>query len=451
MADVSVLIKIKQLCQEEHWRKVHKKHCRYLGGIKKAEHSEHKQATCETCIKAKALGDLIFSPANPDYVCIYEHVDFEILPATFPLPFPFTGSPEDRIERMLTAIQRILLKIKATKNQVYLVQPQHVEGLEKDLWDLRSKIYINRIRGGDQYSLEICESVASILLHPSLSSWRPIAIEARRYAHQMFQDIFKPLATLALLMQLISNTFNFNLEHSLSMDSLPSKHRKMSQKDQFFEVVDRILDALDREMVPFHVLAAIACGERRVQRCSQCRKQIVIQGFSIDDFTFRMSDSDVFISPVEGLRYTCEAPECFGNERRRYSDKVTPWMATVMATHTKLQGTRCDACFLMAPLNGVHRSRCLTKNYCSQVCRDTDDAVHKVCCNPDKSQRRIEDRKVKIGGKEKVVTANAMVDGLRKLIMKDLPELSNPTMAKQFEEAWEKAKKTKTTAKSAKK
>ena len=35
--------------------------------------------------------------------------------------------------------------------------------------------------------------------------------------------------------------------------------------------------------------------------------------------------------------------------------------------------------------------------------------------------------------------------------MKDLPELSNPTMVKQFEEAWEKAKKTKTTAKSAKK
>ena len=43
------------------------------------------------------------------------------------------------------------------------------------------------------------------------------------------------------------------------MDSLPSKHRKMSKKDQFFEVVDRILDALDKEMVPFHVLAAIAC------------------------------------------------------------------------------------------------------------------------------------------------------------------------------------------------
>ena len=82
-------------------------------------------------------------------------------------------------------------------------------------------------------------------------------------------------------MQLISNTFNFNLEHSLSMDSLPSKHRKVSKKDQFFEVVDRILDALDKEMVPFHVIAAIACGERREQRCSQCRKQIVIQGFSI--------------------------------------------------------------------------------------------------------------------------------------------------------------------------
>ena len=35
-------------CQEEHWHKVHKNHCKYLGGTKKAQHSEHKKETCKT-------------------------------------------------------------------------------------------------------------------------------------------------------------------------------------------------------------------------------------------------------------------------------------------------------------------------------------------------------------------------------------------------------------------
>ena len=57
---------------------------------------------------------------------------------------------------------------------------------------------------------------------------------------------------------------------------------------------------------------------------------------------------------------------------------------------------------------------CRTKNYCSQECRDADDAVHKVCCNPDKGQRRIEERKVKIGGKDKVEAASVEMDSFEK-------------------------------------
>ena len=105
-------------CQEEHWHKVHKNHCKYLGGIKKAKRSEHKKDTCETCIKSNSIGDLVFSPTNPNYVCIFEHVDWSMLPPTFPHPFPLNGCPEDRIEKMLNVGQRILLKIKVTENPV---------------------------------------------------------------------------------------------------------------------------------------------------------------------------------------------------------------------------------------------------------------------------------------------------------------------------------------------
>ena len=101
-------------CQEEHWNKVHRKHCKYLGGIKKAPHSEHQKETCDTCIASNSLGDLVFSPTNPNYVCIFEHADWSLLPSTFPHPFPLNGPPEDRIEKMLNAAQKILLKIKVT-------------------------------------------------------------------------------------------------------------------------------------------------------------------------------------------------------------------------------------------------------------------------------------------------------------------------------------------------
>ena len=84
----------------------------------------------------------------------------EILPI---LPFPLAGSPEDRIEKLLNAAQRILLKMKVTENPVYLLQPQQVDELEKDLWDLRSEIYFNRICGGDQHSSIIFKAVLQTL------------------------------------------------------------------------------------------------------------------------------------------------------------------------------------------------------------------------------------------------------------------------------------------------
>ena len=68
--------------------------------------------------------------------------------------------------------------------------------------------------------------------------------------------------------------------------------------------------------------------------------------------------------------------------------------------------TRCDFCFLLAPLKEVHRSLCKTKNYCSQECRDADDKAHKVCC---KQGHQVEERKVKVGGKEKTEVADSKV------------------------------------------
>ena len=49
------------------------------------------------------------------------------------------------------------------------------------------------------------------------------------------------------------------------------------------------------------------------------------------------------------------------------------------------------------------RSRCLTKNYCSEECFTADEAVHVVCC---KNKQEVDKRKVKIGGKAKAGIVN---------------------------------------------
>ena len=124
--------------------------------------------------------------------------------------------------------------------------------------------------------------------------------------------------------------------------------------------------------------------------------------------------AEIIFNAIENQRYICESLECFEKESPGKAGKFASWLMTVTETHNRLKESRCDHCYLLAPLNEVHRSRCLTKNYRSQRCRDADDSVHKVCCNPDKEQRRIEERKVKIGGKDKVEAANATVDSYGK-------------------------------------
>ena len=52
---------------------------------------------------------------------------------------------------------------------------------------------------------------------------------------------------------------------------------------------------------------------------------------------------------------------------------------------------------------------CKTKNYCSKICRKADDRVHQVCCG--QADHQVEERKIKIGGQEKVEVADENLKG----------------------------------------
>ena len=59
--------------------------------------------------------------------------------------------------------------------------------------------------------------------------------------------------------------------------------RQMSKKEECFEVVDKVIEALDQKMVPYSDLVAIACRGKTKQRCSQCLKDIIVWGIVLAD------------------------------------------------------------------------------------------------------------------------------------------------------------------------
>ena len=62
-----------QLCQLEHFNKVHKKHCKYFHGSKVKESSLHNPYTCQKCIRVLAVGKQCMTLQEGSFMCFFEH------------------------------------------------------------------------------------------------------------------------------------------------------------------------------------------------------------------------------------------------------------------------------------------------------------------------------------------------------------------------------------------
>ena len=260
-------------CQQEHWIKVHQKHCRYVGGTKRAQHSEHNKDTCNTCAMERSAGDLVLEKNNPNYICIFQHVNWNTLPPTFPHPFPLTSPPKDKIERILTVAQKLLLKIIETKDIAFCMGYEEMFKLEVNLWRLRSELYLDRIIGLDRNP----KSALTLFRETFSDTFEALVKKTMKYIIKI--DDFKPWATLALMINLMFDAAFLGLEKALkSPSSLPKGQRQMSNGEHFFAVVDKIIEALDEQVVPHKDIAAIVCEGNTDQVCNHCHKRITVAG-----------------------------------------------------------------------------------------------------------------------------------------------------------------------------
>ena len=94
-------------CLEEHWVKVHNKHCSSLASSVVPSY-QHKEGECSQCLAVAAKGgsDAVADPLNPVYPCVLKSLDGTCKSLISHHPFPLNGDPEDRIERLVVLINR---------------------------------------------------------------------------------------------------------------------------------------------------------------------------------------------------------------------------------------------------------------------------------------------------------------------------------------------------------
>jgi hypothetical protein len=62
-----------QICQLEHFNKVHKKHCKYYLGTKVKEASLHNPYSCPKCVQMRAIGKGNMTLQEGSFVCIFDN------------------------------------------------------------------------------------------------------------------------------------------------------------------------------------------------------------------------------------------------------------------------------------------------------------------------------------------------------------------------------------------
>ena len=327
-------------CQEEHWHKVHKQHCKFFSGAKSLEGNDlHEKDTCTYCILQKEAGVEVFKQDNPNYICLFNNKTLSgrvLLALHGQYPMPSAGIPENRVERIIDLLQRLLLKIQATKQPVWT----DVEKISKELGWQKTLILLWKATLPQDYRQWYSFSVdLSKLFTEDLEKFTP-------------GDLWYMFLLLVDILYMVESVKIDGLIKKPDK-SLPKAQRQMSKKvreSSFLQVVDKILETLQEKLVSTRELAAIICEDNLQRECSTCKKEIVIQTAG---FWVRTSCSVLFGPGVDDL-FLCGDKAC-REQQRAASAELFSWNTAIRAVASQLDPTTCDNCFLLAPVKEVHR------------------------------------------------------------------------------------------------
>ena len=402
-------------CQEEHWVKVHKKHCKFFSGSKNQKDTlVHNEATCIYCQASD--GEKVFEQDNPNYICFTSSSKAkQLMMLQRQYPLPLARLQDDRLERIVDVLLRLLIKMDMANNPslpippISHIFPKQFEKLASKLFAMKEEMFVAKVMNPPQMGVSHVTEVSDIM---SVVEGGEGDIGLTTFLQC---DALQIVQTFLMMLELLFNVAAIQAEGLLKSPekSLPDDQRTISEgvkKSSFLKKTDQILDALDLQIISHSALAALVCNGSTEKVCSSCGEEIWIGAVWHPGYKLPQAQATVVLCPHRDNIYCCGDEECEKSLVVRGPFQV--WTMAVEMTIIKLTETRCDFCFLFAPLQEVHRSLCKTKNYCSKGCRTKDEEVHKVCCK----EKTVNERKLKIGGKERVEVASKRLDRMSEAI-----------------------------------
>ena len=333
-------------CQEEHWKKVHRRHCKFFSGEKGPDGTVvHNKESCRHCIMQESAGQAVFKENNPNYICLFDPINpkaesLQELQKKYPLPMR-AGTQQKRVERIIDVLQKLLLKIKLTRQPVSRLYPREVDQIADELLSMKKTAIADNIIFPKTYHKPVDLAKLKGLLWTDLRNLVP----SGRY--QMWHTFLMVFDMLYCVRTVEGDGIIKKLEKSQRHVS------QMVRGGSYLTVVDQILEVLEEKLVSQEDLAAIVC-EGNVQRvCSGCNKDICIRVVQTwGDQRIAGMPAVMFHSGQANL-FTCGEKAC--EDLIEVGPEVHSWHMAVMATGSKLSETRCDNCFLLAPIKDVHR------------------------------------------------------------------------------------------------
>jgi len=388
-------------CQQEHWVKVHRKQCKYMSKQKECPMACHDPATCPGCRKQAEIG--LVEMSKSDNPCLGCPWDIKFLPqvtkpyltnvglkfAEVPLPLKLgemSGKFLTKAEHTVSILHHLVHKLELTMHPAWTIHPDSRNNLCKMVNTARRVIWHSYVHDIPKNHLE--RSIPKII-KPQLIKMLDIAFDIDlcikvKGAKSKDQSVFRPWDTFKLFLNILLQQYK-NMER---MDAVKIGIPEIFKDDiklmvspaQFSNMWKRMLDSMmDGNLLPYTDLLKIACGDDLKQMCYGCSKDIIVA-----DVWFENKEVP-FIYQSYVQAYLCGEPDCF------YQVDALDNKMYEICSRLSLGSVEniCHNCFLMSS-GSVHRcTRCMTKYYCGEECRDEDWAkVHKLLCKEGQERKK---------------------------------------------------------------
>ena len=374
---------------------MHKQHCSSLAASVVPKYS-HIEEECELCLEVAAKGgrEAVADPLSPLYPCILKSLDGTSKSILSHHPFPLHhADPADRIERLVILIKKLLVKMAIGNHKV-------MENCTQEVHMLMNIMDYNRLMLWKTRKTHPHPGAAVNLGAHNLEekTWQAMVDKSGRRHEEyiLSDDEFRIFDTCEILFNAkdyiegpVTTQRDFkDPEKMLPEDMLPMVAR--AKKSTFLPTVDRLLDALDRELLPYSEVVRIICNGETMKNCSICDELVNVT--EITQNKKRLGTAATFFNTLNMGVVRCEDPMCnlVHNELPSRKD-YGRWYPMILMTATKFKENLCHFCFKLSSHGTVHRcGKCLTKVYCSKICQTEDwEVVHSKICKGKADPRKV--------------------------------------------------------------